>query len=61
MAEVEYFDVGMVVSCVTCHDQPIQGEVMAFDYPSKMLVISILYMIIYDVFYCVFQSYLSAS
>jgi hypothetical protein len=42
MAEVEYFDVGMIVACVTCHDQQIQGEVVAFDYPSKMLVISIL-------------------
>jgi hypothetical protein len=43
MAEAEYFNVGMVVACVTCHDQRIQGEVVAFDYPSKMLIISIFY------------------
>jgi len=43
MAEPEYFSVGMVVACVTCHDQRIQGEVVAFDHPSKMLIISIFF------------------
>lgn len=37
-----YFTVGMVVSCKTCHGQNVQGEVLAFDYNSKVLVISIL-------------------
>jgi hypothetical protein len=39
MAEPDYFNVGMVVSCVTCHGMTIKGEVVAFDYPSKMLAI----------------------
>ncbi|KAK2164292.1 hypothetical protein LSH36_66g03012 [Paralvinella palmiformis] len=34
-----YFTVGMVVSCKTCHGQNVQGEVLAFDYNSKVLVI----------------------
>lgn len=39
----EYFSVGSHVSCLTCLGQRLQGEVVAFDYPSKMLTLSILY------------------
>jgi len=35
----EYFQVGSVVSCTTCFDQRLQGEVMAFDRQTKMLSI----------------------
>ena len=42
MAEGDYFSIGMKVCCTTCHGQKIQGEVMAFDISSKMLVLSIL-------------------
>uniref|UniRef100_A0A671MFZ6 Protein LSM12 homolog A n=1 Tax=Sinocyclocheilus anshuiensis TaxID=1608454 RepID=A0A671MFZ6_9TELE len=35
----EYFSVGSHVSCLTCLGQRLQGEVVAFDYPSKMLTL----------------------
>ncbi|XP_051987203.1 protein LSM12 homolog B [Xyrauchen texanus] len=35
----EYFSVGSNVSCLTCLGQRLQGEVVAFDYPSKMLTL----------------------
>uniref|UniRef100_A0A674HDL5 LSM12 homolog n=1 Tax=Taeniopygia guttata TaxID=59729 RepID=A0A674HDL5_TAEGU len=35
----EYFSVGSQVSCRTCQEQRLQGEVVAFDYPSKMLAL----------------------
>ncbi|XP_065133851.1 protein LSM12 homolog B [Paramisgurnus dabryanus] len=35
----EYFNVGSRVSCLTCLGQRLQGEVVAFDYPSKMLTL----------------------
>ncbi|MGH0133076.1 UNVERIFIED_CONTAM: hypothetical protein FKN15_045377 [Acipenser sinensis] len=38
----EYFSVGNQVSCLTCLGQRLQGEVVAFDYQSKMLTLSIL-------------------
>ncbi|KAF0025746.1 hypothetical protein F2P81_022627 [Scophthalmus maximus] len=38
----EYFNVGSHVSCLTCLGQRLQGEVVAFDYQSKMLTLSIL-------------------
>lgn len=38
----EYFSVGSHVACVTCLGQRLQGEVVAFDYQSKMLTLSIL-------------------
>lgn len=38
----EYFSVGSHVSCTTCLGQRLQGEVVAFDYQSKMLTLSIL-------------------
>lgn len=38
----EYFSVGSQVSCRTCQETRLQGEVVAFDYQSKMLALSIL-------------------
>uniref|UniRef100_A0A6Q2XFI6 Uncharacterized protein n=1 Tax=Esox lucius TaxID=8010 RepID=A0A6Q2XFI6_ESOLU len=35
----EYFSVGSHVSCLTCLGQRLQGEVVAFDYQSKMLTL----------------------
>ncbi|GAB1296892.1 Protein LSM12 homolog [Apodemus speciosus] len=40
----EYFSVGSQVSCRTCQEQRLQGEVVAFDYQSKMLALSILHL-----------------
>ena len=42
MAENEYFSIGSIVTCKTCYQQKIHGEVLAFDYGTKMLAISIL-------------------
>merc|ERR1712002_246900 len=39
MAETDYFNVGMIVCCTTYYGKKIQGEVMAFDYHTKMLVL----------------------
>ncbi|XP_064613779.1 protein LSM12-like [Liolophura sinensis] len=39
MAEGEYFSIGSTVSCITCYNQNIRGEVLAFDHGSKMLAI----------------------
>lgn len=33
---------GSKVVCVTCFDEELQGEVVAFDYTGKLIVISIL-------------------
>ncbi|CAH0390670.1 unnamed protein product [Bemisia tabaci] len=35
----ECFSVGSTVSCVTCYKKEIEGEVLAFDFQSKMLVL----------------------
>jgi len=43
MADAEYFKVGMTISCETCHGSKIQGDVVAFDFPTKMLALSILW------------------
>ena len=50
MAEGDYFSIGMIVSCTTCHDQKFQGEVLAFDYGTKMLALSILSFVKISVF-----------
>jgi len=42
MADADYFKVGMTISCETCHGIKIQGDVVAFDLPTKMLALSIL-------------------
>lgn len=39
----ECFSVGSIVSCVTCYKKEIEGEVLAFDFQTKMLVLSILF------------------
>ncbi|XP_013399948.1 protein LSM12 homolog A-like [Lingula anatina] len=39
MAESDYFNVGSIVACNTCYGQKIQGEVVAFDHTTKMLVL----------------------
>ncbi|KAH9370621.1 hypothetical protein HPB48_010716 [Haemaphysalis longicornis] len=38
----ECFALGSVVSCKTCYDQVIEGEVLAFDQQTKALMLSIL-------------------
>lgn len=38
----EYFSIGSHVACLTCLGQRLQGEVVAFDYQTKMLTLSIL-------------------
>lgn len=40
------FTIGSIVICKTCYNQEIEGEVVAFDPQSKMLILSILYYII---------------
>lgn len=43
MAQVsECFTIGSVVSCVTCLNKELEGEVLAFDQQTKMLILSIL-------------------
>lgn len=37
--EGEYFNIGSIVTCTTCYNQKLQGEVLAFDVDSKMLAI----------------------
>ncbi|XP_052798180.1 protein LSM12-like [Mya arenaria] len=39
MAENEYFSVGSMITCTTCYQQKIIGEVLAFDLGTKMLAI----------------------
>ena len=34
---------GTKVVCTTCSDEKIEGEVLAFDYGTKVIVISILF------------------
>ena len=40
MASSEYFTVGSLVTCVTCLDSEVEGEVLAYDQHAKMLIIS---------------------
>lgn len=37
------FTIGSTVSCTTCFNQNIEGEVLAFDHQTKMLILSILF------------------
>lgn len=37
------FSIGSMVSCTTCFKKTIEGEVMAFDQMTKMLILSILF------------------
>ena len=34
------FTVGSLVSCVTCFDVSVEGEVIAFDYTKRLLILS---------------------
>lgn len=38
----ECFSIGSTVACTTCFNQNIEGEVLAFDPNTKMLILSIL-------------------
>lgn len=38
----DYFSIGSTVACKTCYNQDIEGEVLAFDPQTKMLILSIL-------------------
>lgn len=38
----ECFNIGSVVACKTCYEKEIEGEVLAFDPQTKMLILSIL-------------------
>lgn len=38
----ECFSIGSIVSCKTCYNKEIEGEVLAFDPQTKMLILSIL-------------------
>ena len=38
------FSIGSIVSCTTCFNKNIEGEVLAFDPPTKMLILSILFL-----------------
>ncbi|XP_014231753.1 protein LSM12 homolog A-like [Trichogramma pretiosum] len=35
----DYFSIGSTVSCKTCYDKEIEGEVLAFDQQTKMLIL----------------------
>lgn len=37
------FNIGSTVSCRTCYHKEIEGEVLAFDAPTKILILSILF------------------
>lgn len=37
------FSIGSIVVCKTCFDQTVEGEVLAFDQQTKMLILSILF------------------
>lgn len=39
----EVFNIGSSVSCMTCFDEELQGEVLAFDPHVKLLTLSILF------------------
>lgn len=38
----ECFSIGSIVACKTCYNKEIEGEVLAFDPQTKMLILSIL-------------------
>lgn len=40
----ECFSIGSTVSCTTCFKQVIEGDVLAFDPTTKMLILSILFL-----------------
>lgn len=48
----ECFNIGSVVACKTCYEKEIEGEVLAFDPQTKMLILSILYSNAESLFVC---------
>lgn len=38
----DWFSIGSTVACKTCYNKEIEGEVLAFDPQTKMLILSIL-------------------
>lgn len=36
----DYFYPGTIVNCTTCYEDVIKGEVLSFDYGTKILVLS---------------------
>lgn len=41
MASIDlYFTLGSTVSITTCYDELIEGQVMAFDFKTKLLILS---------------------
>ena len=43
MENYPYFAPGMVISCTTCLEQVIEGEVIGYDYEENLISISILF------------------
>lgn len=43
MAAVDCFSIGSTVMCTTCFNEEFEGEVLAFDHNTKMLILSILF------------------
>lgn len=41
--DIMVLNVGSIVQCKTCYNENITGEVMAFEYDNKILVLSKLY------------------
>lgn len=39
----DFFSIGSVVWCRTCYNKDIEGEVLAFDPQTKILILSILF------------------
>lgn len=39
----ECFNIGSIVFCRTCYQKELEGEVLAFDAPTKILILSILF------------------
>ncbi|ELU10334.1 hypothetical protein CAPTEDRAFT_176694 [Capitella teleta] len=39
MADGDCFNIGMILTCTTCRGQKINGEVVAFDYDARLLIL----------------------
>ena len=46
MDDLSYFTPGMIISCTTCFEQKIEGEVIGYDYEENLISISILHNIL---------------
>lgn len=47
----DFFSIGSVVWCRTCYNKDVEGEVLAFDPQTKILILSILFSICPSVVY----------